>query len=80
MTPQDRLGAALASADGIDDHALAGAILAADPTIAADMELGRRIRGIGLLLAGSILDGKKYPSETVNLAIQLRAALTEGEQ
>ena len=88
MTPQDRLAAALNSDydcctihDEIvdaSDHVAARA-LAADPTIAADMELGRRIRDANdPLLRNALTASGAHPWTPPTNA--LRAALTEGEK
>ncbi len=77
MTPQDRLAAAMRAtpeADGWLDASDAGRILAADPTIAADMELGRLSRAyFAALDAGHATDAGLVME-------RIRAALTEGEK
>ena len=87
MTPQDRLAAALGhtafkttwdgKSHGIPPH-VAEQVLAADPTIAADMELGRRMRDASdPMLAEALISA--LTSERANV-VALRAALTEGEK
>ncbi len=56
----------------------AGVILDRDPTIAADMELGRRIRDASDPLLKRAIE-TAYEPESGTIA-KLRAALTEGEK
>jgi len=85
MTPQDRLAAAI-YIDNYEFHdapsaeSIAQSALAADPTIAADMELGRRIRDASDEFLAEALAEALHVWTGIDDAIRLtRAALTEGE-
>jgi len=80
MTDLDRLAAALHQRPhNRNSRNLAREIFAADPTIAADMELGRRIRDANdPLLRNALTASGAHPWTPPTNA--LRAALTEGEK
>jgi len=80
MTDLDRLAAALHQRPhNRNSRNLAREIFAADPTIAADMEMGRRIRDANDPLLLNTL--RRYDSKTTQgEADYIRAALTEGEK